>query len=318
MAALLQVLVLLVGALHGVASVFFFSRRRWGAFWATAWAGLTIAALAGGWPLTAVFWGAVAVWQVWWMSLKPRLDRDWAVELARQATGEIAQDRLTMRDVRDFRWRGEEDFDERWETRTYDLERLETLDLFASYWTSPAIAHLIVSFGFAEQGQLAFSIEIRRERGEPWSGVGGLFKVFELVTIAADERDVVRVRTDVRGEDVRLYRLRSTPALRRNLLAAYVADCNRLARAPRFFHTFFTNCTTQVVRLVRAAGGRLPLDWRMIASGYIPNYLHKIGLLADRPFVVLHLLAAISAQARAAGDGPGFSAEIRAGVPAPE
>lgn len=314
----LQVLVLLVGAFHGVASVFFFSRGRRGAVWALAWAGLTLAAIAVGGPVMLAFWVGVAAWQVWWFTLEPRLDRDWAADVARQATGEIAGSRLTMRDVRDFRWRSDDDFDERWETRTYDLDRLATVDLFASYWTSPAIAHLIVSFGFADQGQLAFSIEIRRERDEPWSGVGGIFKVFELVTIVADERDVVRVRTDVRGEDVRLYRLRTTPMLRRRLLAAYVADCNRLATTPRFFHTFFTNCTTQVVRLVRAAGQTLPLDWRMIVSGYIPNYLHRIGLLADRPFVVLHLLAAISAQAQAAGDGPEFCAEIREGVPSPE
>jgi hypothetical protein len=322
MALWLQVLVLLVGAFHAVASFFFFSRGRRGVAWALAWVGLALAtAVAGGAVALAVYAALVLAWHGWWLSLRPRLDRDWADELRYQATGEIVGERLLVRHVRNFRWRGEADYDEVWETRAYDLGRLATLDLFACYWTSPAIAHLIVSFGFADQGQLAFSIEIRRERGEPWSGVGGIFKVFELVTIVADERDVVRVRTSVRGEDVRLYRLRSTPEFRRRLLAAYIADCNRLAHTPRFFHTFFTNCTTQVVRLVRAAGQQLPLDWRMIVSGYIPDYLHRVGLLADRPdrpFVVLQMLAAISAQAQAFGDGPGFSAAIREGVPAPE
>lgn len=224
-----------------------------------------------------------------------------------------------MRDVRNFDWRREEgDFTGRWETRAYDLAALESIDLFASYWMSPAIAHLIVSFGFAGQGRLAFSIEVRREQGEPWSGLGGFFKVFELVTIAADERDVVRLRTTVRGEDVYLYRLRSTADLRLRLLTAYVADCNRLATHPRFFHTFLTNCTTQVIRLVRAAGPPLPLDWRMIASGFLPNYLHRIGLLDRRPFAELRSLAAISGQARAAEHAADFSARIRDGVPTPD
>jgi hypothetical protein len=315
----LKIAVLLVGGMHAVSSYFFFSRGRWGLVWTTAWTLLTIAAVVADAPAAAAAYAAAsAAWSAWWLSLRPQLDRDWAPDVARQATGEIVGDRLTIRGVRNFVWRAEDDFDERWETRSYDLDRLESLDLFTSHWSSPAIAHLIVSFGFGAQGQLAFSIEIRRERDEPWSGVRGLFKVFELVTIAADERDVVRVRTSVRGEDVRLYRLRSTPALRRRLLAAYIDDCNRLARTPRFFHTCFTNCTTQVVRLMRAAGGVLPLDWRMIASGYLPDYLHRIGMLDARPFAALRVLASISAQARAHGDGPGFSAAIRAGVPAPD
>jgi len=316
----LQLLVLIAGALHAVTSFFFFSRGRRGAAWALAWTIATIATIAAGdrAGVQAVFWGAVLVWRIWWVSLRPRLDRDWAPDVARQATGTITGDRLVMRDVRNFEWRSDDDFDERWETRTYDLDRLESIDLFACTWNTTAIAHIIVSFGFEGQGQLAFSIEIRRPRDEPWSGVGGFFKVFELVTIVADERDVVRVRTNVRGEDVRLYRLRSTPAFRRRLLAAYLADCDRLATTPRFFHTILTNCATQVIRLVRAAGQGLPFDWRMILTGYIPEYLHRVGLLDARPFAVLHLLGGISGHAKLVGDRPDFSAAIREGVPRPE
>lgn len=307
---------LVVGSLHAVTSYFYFRRGRRGVTWALVWTAVTIAALVTG--QHAAFWVCALAWRVWWMSLRPRLDRDWAEDVARQATGRIDGDTLRMRDVRNFEWRRDDDFDVRWEDRSYDLTRLLSVDLLACYWSSPAIAHLIVSFGFEGQGQLAFSIEIRRQRTTPWSGVGGLFKMFELVTIVADERDVVRVRTNVRGEDVRLYRLRSTPAFRRRLLAAYIADCERLATTPRFFHTLITNCTTQVVRLVRAAGEVLPLDWRMIVSGYIPNYLHRIGMLDRRPFSVLTLLGAVSVPAQLAGDRLDFSAAIREGVPRPD
>lgn len=317
MALGLQILAVFVGAFHAVASFFYFSRGRWSAVWAALWTALTVAAVLDE-RVMPWLWAAVFGWQVWWMTLRPRLDRDWAPDVARQTTAQIADGRLTVRDVRDFRWRSDDDYDVRWETRSYEIEKLESIDLFTSYWSSPAIAHVIVSFGFGAQGRLAFSIEIRRRRGEPWSGFGGFFKVFELVTIAADERDVVAVRTNVRGEDVRLYRMRSTPAFRRRLLAAYVDDCNRLAREPRFFHTILTNCTTQVIRMARAAGEALPFDWRMIVSGYIPDYLHRVGLLDPRPFTLLRTLAAISGQARAYGDGPGFSAVIREGVPAPD
>lgn len=310
-----------IGLFHAVASWFFFSRRGAGVVWGLAWLAATAAlvVLRGEPAAQLAFWAAAAAWEVWWISIAPQADRPWAVDVARQTTATIADGRLIVRDVRDFVWRAEDDVDARWTTRSYTLGKLESVDLFASYWTIGAIAHLIVSFGFGDEGRLAFSIEIRREQDEPWSGVGGFFKVFELVTIAAEERDVVGVRAALRGEDLRLYRLRSTPEFRRRLLAAYVADCNRLADEPRFFHTFWTNCTTQVIRMMIAAGGRLPLDWRMIVSGYLPDYLYKVGLLDDRvPFTELRARGAVSAKARAVRDGEGFSEKIRDGVPTPE
>lgn len=312
---------LVVGPAHAVVSWFFFSRRRHGAGWALGWLAATLAAvlLQDVWAVQVGFWAAVVVWEAWWLSLRPQIDRDWAPDVARQSTGIIAGGRLVMHDVRNFVWRGEEDHLERWETRSYDINKLESLDLFAVYWTIEGIAHLIMSFGFGEEGRLAFSIEIRRERGEPWSGIRGAFKVFELVTIAADERDVLGVRAGVRGEDVRIYRLRTTAEFRKKLLAQYVADCNLLAKEPRFFHTFWTNCTTQVVRMARAAGWRLPFDWRMIASGHVPDYLYKVGLLDRRvSFAELRGQASVSEKVRAAGYGAGFSQKIREGVPRPE
>lgn len=308
-----QVLVLLIGGFHALAGFFHFSRKRHGAVWAGAWVVLTAATmLAGSRALLAVFVVVVVVWNAWWASLRPRLDRDWAPDVARQTTGTIAGGLLTVRDVRCFDWISETEFVERWETRTYELARLDSIDLFASYWMGPSVAHLIVSFGFEGSDQLAFSIEVRRQRDELWSNWAGFFKAYELVTIAADERDIIRLRTTVRREDVYLYHLESTPELRERLLRAYIADCNRLARTPRFYHTIITNCTTGIVRLVRAAGQALPLDWRMIASGHVPEYLQRLGIVdGSRPFAAVKRGAAISAIGQAVDRDPEFSRRIR-------
>ncbi len=316
----LQIAVVLVGAFHALASFFFFSRGRFAAVWAAAWTVATLLAVCvpGNVFGMLCFWVAVVLWHVWWMSLRPRADRDWARDVARQCIGEIAGDVLTMHDVRNFEWRSDDDFSERWEARSYDLRELETLDLFASYWMGPSIAHLILSFGFGGGEQLAFSIEIRRVRGEAWSSWAGFFKVYELVTIAADERDIVRVRTGVRGEDVYRYPIAASPEFLRRLLTAYVADCNDLAARPRFYHTLSTNCTTQIVRLVRASGQALPFGWGMIASGHAPAYLHEQGILDQSlPFARVRAQAAISSRAKAAehdhdhDHDPAFSRRIR-------
>src|SRR4030095_2145798 len=104
-------------------------------------------------------------------------------------------------------YRSEFDFTPHWETRTYDLSQVRGLDLFMSYWDSPLIAHTIMSWEFDDGNHLAISIETRKERGESYSAVRGFFRQYELYYVVADERDVIGVRTDYRGERVDLYSL---------------------------------------------------------------------------------------------------------------
>src|SRR2546423_1743810 len=86
---------------------------------------------------------------------------------------------------------------------------------------SLALAYLIVSFGFADDARLPFSIEARKERGEAYSTIAGFFRQYELAIVAADERDIVRVRSNVRGEDVRIYHLRIPAQYAQALLREY-------------------------------------------------------------------------------------------------
>ena len=204
-------------------------------------------------------WWGVALYGVcfavalgWWATLQPSNNRAWAEDVARTTSGIVVGDRLVMHDVRNFVWRSDTDFEPNWETRSYDLNKLTSFDLIMSYWAGEAIAHMIVSFGFSDGQQLAFSIEIRKEKTESYSALAGFFRAYELSFIAADERDVIGVRTNVRGEDVRIYRLRVSPAQARALLLEYVAEANDLAGAPRFYNSLTTNCTTQVFHMVRA------------------------------------------------------------------
>src|SRR4029077_277161 len=199
----------------------------------------------------------------WWATLQPSNDLDWADDVARTASGTVEGDRLTVHNVRNFLWRSDTDFDPQWETRRYDLNELTSLDLIMSYWSGESIAHTILSFGFSDGQHLAFSIEIRKDKTESYSALAGFFRAYELSFIAADERDVVGVRTNVRGEDVRIYRLRVTQGEARALLLEYISEASDLVRAPRFYNTLVTNCTTQIIRMVRVLQPDLALDYRM-------------------------------------------------------
>lgn len=215
----------------------------------------------------------------WWSGIRPSNTRDFAPELSQTLTAEVHGNEVTLNNVRNFDWRTEEDFTGRWETRRYDLDKLVSVDLFSSVWDSPAIAHTLVGFGFSDGQRVVFSAEIRRERDEAFSEIGGFFKEFELALVAADENDIVRLRTDARGETVSLFPLDVTPEQARRLFLNYAALANALAARPRFYQTITTNCTTVIYGLARLVDKRVPFDWRILLSGYLPDYLFDHHLL---------------------------------------
>lgn len=253
---------------------------------------------------------------IWWNTLQPSNERIWSDDVAQITHGVIDGDQLTLHNVRHFDWRSDEDYDIHWETRQYDLNQLSSVDMTTSYWGMPAIAHVIVSFGFDDGRFLAFSVEIRKEKGESYSEIGGFFKQFELSVIAADERDVIRVRTNVRGEDDYLYRVRLPKQDIRALLIAYVRQTNELVDEPRFYNTFTTNCTTLVFQMMRHIINGLPLDYRLLLTGYLPSYVESVGgLEPGHSLDELKRRGRITNRAKAANDSPKFSRLIRLDVP---
>ena len=274
---------------------------------ALAWRPTRRWALIGG---AALFALALVVWG----RATPSNDRDWQPEVAVLPYATYDGDLVTVHNIRNFDYRSETDFTPAYYDRTFDLRRLDRVDLLASYWMGPDIAHLFLSFGFGEQ-HLAISIEARKDRTKPYATLPGFFRQYELVYVVGDERDLIRVRTNYRKdppEDVYLFRL--TPPIEngRRVFLDYLRDINRLRDHPRFYNTLTTNCTTMILAHSAVNPGHLAYSWKILASGHTPEYVYDNGRLDQSlPFPELKARALINAAAQAADRAPDFSRRIR-------
>jgi hypothetical protein len=287
----------------------------------TSWIALSSTVLIALWSRRTAqgllgFSATFAILLVWWHQLPPSNDYIWADDVAQITSGIVQGQRITLRNVRNFDWRSDSDYTQRWETRDYDLDKLRSVDMIMSYWSGPAIAHMLVSFGFDNADYVVFSVEIRRQKGEDFSEIGGFFKEFELSIIAADERDVIRVRTNVRGEDDYLYRIQMPVSTMRSLFLAYIDQANSLVHAPQFYNTVTANCATLVYHMMKRIVGYLPLNYSLLLTGYLPEYVYRIGgLTSGYSFEELRARGRITARAKAADRSETFSTDIRRGIP---
>jgi hypothetical protein len=266
--------------------------------------------------VTAMGFGVVLAW---WLGLQPSNNRDWRPDVAQLPYAEISGQQVTLHGIRDCDYRTETDYTVHYRDQTFDLDQLRSVDLFLVTWGSPDIAHTMVSFGFTAGDYVCFSIETRMVQGQSYSALLGFFRQFELAYIVADERDVVRLRTNYRqAEEVCLYRLRVTPAEGRHLLLDYLRRVNELHAQPKWYNAVTENCTT-AIRTQGTAEDRLPWDWRMLINGHLDEMLYERGLIATNlPLAELKQLSNINARAHAAGSAADFSRLIRQGLPGME
>ena len=252
----------------------------------------------------------------WFFTRVPSNHRDWQDDLGILARAERVGDTVTIHNVRHCDYRTETDSTCRWESRTYTLDDLRTVDLFVITWGAPGIAHTIASFGFGEAGYVCFSIETRKEKGEGYSAVRGFFRQYEKIYVVADERDVIRLRTNVRREQVYLYPLKVRPGLARSIFLDYLRELNRLRDQPQWYNALIANCTTSVRQHVVPYTPDAWLDWRLVVNGFIDRLFYERGLVnQDLPFAELKARSLINDKARAADADPAFSRRIREGLP---
>ena len=311
--------------LWGVGALYFapLLPARWRAFAAASYGIATILAFAllpspGRTAVAALAIFVVLV--ILFLRVPASNNRDWQPEVSVTPHATVNGELVTIRGVRNFEYRSEGDYTPRWEDRTYDLRKLDSVDIIAVYWTGKAVAHIMVSFGFQDQDYLAISIETRKGKGESYSTLAGFFRRYELYYVVADERDVIRARTTYRQpqEDVYIYRTRTLQRNIRRSFLDYIQAMNDLCERPRFYNTLTTNCTTSILMHARINPDSPPMSWKVLLSGYVPDYLYELGRIdTAKPFAELEKLSRVNERAHAADKASSFSQYLRQGLPKP-
>lgn len=228
--------------------------------------------------LLVVAAGAAALW----FSTRPRADRPWIVEQRVLPIAEIRGDTVRIRNVRNFEYTARQTFTPRYDDRTYDLRKLSSvwyvLTPFSKRWRGPA--HSFVSFGFSDSQFVAISVEARREPGETYDAVKGLFRQFELMYVIGDERDLIGQRAAFDGDPVFLYPIRANPERIREMFLSMLARANALRAEPEFYNTVTNNCTSNVVGHVNQVAPRtVPAGIKTILPGYTDEVAYRLGLI---------------------------------------
>jgi hypothetical protein len=279
-------------------------------FWALWWS-------RRGWPVLLL--GALFLaWLATWASIRPSHDREWRPEVAVMPRIDIDGDRILIRDYRHFEYRSVDDFTIRYEDRELQLSKLMAMDFYVSYWREGPVAHTFVSFIFEGEDPVSVSIETRPEAGEGFEPIASLFKRFELIYLVGDERDIVKVRSNHRHEQVFLYKTNLTTDAVRRLFLVYAERVNELADRAEFYHLLSNSCTINIVRYANRIGRTGLVDVRHVLNGWSDRYLYRQGFVdTSLPFAELRARSSINAAANAAEDDPDFPTRIHEGRPTP-
>jgi hypothetical protein len=251
---------------------------RWGKAAAFAWLAVVAALFIGWQPLWQPFAFVAAsfiLMAAWWLTLKPRLDREWDPSVAVLPRAVIDGDAVTVVNVRNNEYRSFDDYDARHETRTYNLSNLRGLDIIFFYWGSEWICHPVLIFDFGPDGRLCVSIEVRFRKGQKYAILRSFYRQQELIFLAVDERDAILRRTK-HGEfnDAYFFELKTAPEEIRTVFLDYMAVINSMSTTPRWYHGLFSNCTTNFYRLPNS---RFTCDWHILANGKLDRVLYRTG-----------------------------------------
>ncbi|HEX3655861.1 MAG TPA: DUF4105 domain-containing protein [Pirellulales bacterium] len=239
---------------------------------------------------------------------------DWTPDHAVLAHADFDANRVTVHNVRNCVYRTADDYTPQYYDRTYDLEQIASVDFvvvpFADFAGG---AHTFLSFGFDDRQYVAVSAEMRKRRRDIFPSLRAGLPLRPLIYVIGDEHDLIGMRTNLRKNDVYVYRLRTNREQARVMFCDVLERANTLISRPEYYNVVTNNCNTNALRHVnRVAARPVPYTWQVLLPGYSDRLVYQMGLLdTDTSFEQTRQRAKVTELAHRYGSSPDFSALIR-------
>ena len=246
---------------------------------------------------------------------RPSNDRKWSQNHAVLPTAEVRENIVTIRNVRYSRYESAEIYTTQYYDAAFNLDDIQTIDLvMVPFQGLDRLAHVESSFGFADGRHIGLSIEARYEEGEKYDPAAAGMRQFELIYVLADERDMIRLATDVNKNNVYIYRLNFEPHEVRAMFLDALQRANQLAAKPEFYHPFSNSCVTNLITHINKGRPKaVPYEYRTFMPGLLDSYMYDLKLVASpaTTFKETKELAKVNWLVEKYGDLEYFSAGIR-------
>ena len=211
----------------------------------------------------------------------PSHDRLWEPGHEALPSINIKEGMVTINNYRHFKWTGALDATPSYEERSFPLSDITGVSVLISHFSKfEGLAHIFLSFEVASSTPVVISLETRRELGEEFSPLLGIFRQFEIIYVVGDERDLVGVRTNYRDERVYLYPTKADSDQAQGLFTLLASKINKVSEEPQMYNTLLRNCTNEITREVEKMSGlEFPLTWKTILPGHFDEVLYQMEVI---------------------------------------
>ncbi|MEP9351523.1 DUF4105 domain-containing protein [Xanthobacter sp. KR7-225] len=209
-------------------------------------------------------------------------EQDWVALQSEQAFATFDDDTVTIANLRDALHRPGAPSEPRWITARFDLSTLEGVDLIIQpFGGVKALAHVMLSFRFADGRHVVVSMEARQAKGAAFDPVAGFFRRDQLYPELGTERDLIWERlARTPPDEVQIYPVKASAEAVRIYFRRILDFVNASHRQPRFYSTLRESCMTTLMNLAPESFAQVPWrDLRRWIPGYSLSLFQQLGLV---------------------------------------
>jgi len=248
-----------------------------------------------------------------WTSVKPSNDRDWTLDQKILPYSVQEGNIINIYNIRNFTYYNTSIYYPSYYNKTFNLSQLDSVWYIVEPFSNwEGSAHTFLSFGFNDS-YIAVSVEIRKEKGEQFSPVKGLFKQYEIMYVLGDEEDLIKLRSNYRNDSVYVYPVNTTQETMQLLFIDILNHTNKLYTAPEFYNSISNTCTTNIAKHANhIRPGRIPFSFAILAPGYSDRFAYNLGIInTTLPYEEIRTHYKINERALKYANSSDFSLRIR-------